>query len=354
VELMQACIDGRLPELRAEWHDGASCAVVLAARGYPGATASGEKIIGLDDLEEGVMAFHGGTRLLQATPRQGGWLRRTVQGTAPQQTGIVADGGRIVTLVATGSSVAEARARAYANVDRIKFDGMQYRHDLGAVDPTLEEVWSDFTSQDSPSARTGEAPTPPPTARNAESAQSTSAAAISETTDTHPRADPAAETTAAVKPMVAVLMGSESDRPIMDETAKALESLAIPSETHVMSAHRTPERVRAFARGAEARGIRVVIAGAGGAAHLPGVIAAQTTLPVIGVPIAGSSLMGLDSLLSIVQMPGGVPVATVAVGTGGARNAAYLAAAIIGIGDPEVRTRYKQFRKDQSGGELEL
>src|SRR5207244_11893192 len=115
-------------------------------------------------------------------------------------------------------------------------------------------------------------------------------------------------------------------RPIMDETGKALEALGIAHEVHIMSAHRTPERVRMFARGAEARGLRVIIAGAGGAAHLPGVIAAQTTLPVIGVPIAGSSMRGPDSLLSMVQMPGGVPVATVAVGTGGARNAAYLAA----------------------------
>ena len=109
------------------------------------------------------------------------------------------------------------------------------------------------------------------------------------------------------QPLVAVLMGSESDRPVMDETAAVLTILGIPSETLVLSAHRRPESVREFARGAEARGLRVIIAGAGGAAHLPGVIAAQTTLPVIGVPIMGASMMGLDSLLSIVQMPGGVP-----------------------------------------------
>jgi 5-(carboxyamino)imidazole ribonucleotide mutase len=152
--------------------------------------------------------------------------------------------------------------------------------------------------------------------------------------------------------LVAVIMGSESDRPVMDETAKALSSLGIAHEVHVMSAHRTPERVRQFARTAESRGLRVIIAGAGGAAHLPGVIAAQCTLPVIGVPILGSSMMGLDSLLSIVQMPGGVPVATVAVGNSGARNAAYLAAAMLGIADDGIRNRYKQFRQQQSGGEL--
>jgi len=153
-------------------------------------------------------------------------------------------------------------------------------------------------------------------------------------------------------PAVAILMGSESDRGVMDETTKVLDSLGIAHQVQVMSAHRTPERVREFARGAESSGIRVIIAGAGGAAHLPGVIAAQTTLPVIGVPILGSSMMGLDSLLSIVQMPGGVPVATVAVGPAGARNAGYLAAAILSLADDGVRARYRDFRVQQSGGEL--
>jgi 5-(carboxyamino)imidazole ribonucleotide mutase len=120
-----------------------------------------------------------------------------------------------------------------------------------------------------------------------------------------------------------------------------------------MSAHRTPEHVRRFARSAEARGVRVIIAGAGGAAHLPGVVASQTTLPVIGVPIPGSNLMGLDSLLSTVQMPAGVPVASVAVGTAGARNAAYLAAAMLGLADEEIRARYRRFRVEQSQGDLE-
>jgi len=153
-------------------------------------------------------------------------------------------------------------------------------------------------------------------------------------------------------PPVAILMGSESDRGVMNETTKVLDGLGVGHEVHVMSAHRTPERVREFARGAESRGTRVIIAGAGGAAHLPGVIAAQTTLPVIGVPILGSSMMGLDSLLSIVQMPGGVPVATVAVGPAGARNAGYLAAAILSLADEGVRARYREFRVQQSGGEL--
>jgi 5-(carboxyamino)imidazole ribonucleotide mutase len=138
----------------------------------------------------------------------------------------------------------------------------------------------------------------------------------------------------------------------MDETTKILNGLGIAHEVHVMSAHRTPERVREFSRTATQRGIEVIIAGAGGAAHLPGVIAAQTILPIIGVPIPGSSMMGLDSLLSIVQMPGGVPVATVATGNAGARNAAYLAAGILSLAHPDVRERYRKFRVDQSGGEL--
>jgi phosphoribosylamine---glycine ligase len=349
VELMQACIDGRVADTRVEWDEGASCGVVLAARGYPQAPVKGAKISGLEELDEGVLAFHGATRLLQPGP-QGGWLRQKLQGPAVQEAGIVVDGGRVLTVVATGKTLTEARDRAYANVEHIRFDGMQYRTDLGAIDPPLEQVWPSFPmAEESLAMRMSEST---PKTQASPIGSPASGAAASETTATQPEVNPVRSADWAAGAVVAVLMGSESDRPIMDETVRALDSLAVPSETHVMSAHRTPERVRRFAREAEARGIRVVIAGAGGAAHLPGVIAAQTTLPVIGVPIAGSSMMGLDSLLSIVQMPGGVPVATVAVGTGGARNAAYLAAAIIGLADPEVRARYKQFRKDQSGGEM--
>lgn len=130
IDLMQACIVGRLSELRVEWHEGASCGVVLAPRGYPTMQAKGERISGLDELEEGVMAFHGGTRLLQAEPQTAGWLRRSLQGPV-HETGIVAEGGRILTVVATGKNLAQARAKAYANVERIRFDGMQYRKDIG-------------------------------------------------------------------------------------------------------------------------------------------------------------------------------------------------------------------------------
>ncbi len=145
---------------------------------------------------------------------------------------------------------------------------------------------------------------------------------------------------------VAVIMGSQSDWPTMRDAADFLQSMQIPFEVHVFSAHRTPDRMADFARLAEDRGYSAIIAGAGGAAHLPGMTAAYTTVPVIGVPIATKNLGGLDSLLSIVQMPGGIPVATVAVGQ--ARNAAILAAEIVGVADSAVRARLKAFREQLS------
>src|SRR5689334_21165886 len=137
-------------------------------------------------------------------------------------------------------------------------------------------------------------------------------------------------------PQVSIVMGSDSDLEIMREAGKALESFGIEYEIDVTSAHRSPDRTAEFARQAAPRGIRVIIAGAGGAAHLAGVIAAHTTLPVIGVPIPSTSLNGMDSLLSTVQMPAGIPVATVAIGKPGATNAGILAAQIIGVGDAGI------------------
>src|SRR5512138_2425773 len=137
-------------------------------------------------------------------------------------------------------------------------------------------------------------------------------------------------------PLVGILMGSDSDLPTMQEAAKVLEEFGVAFEMHVASAHRTPDRVVRYARGVAARGVKVLIAGAGGAAHLAGVLAAHVTLPVIGVPMEGGTLGGLDALLSTVQMPGGVPVATVAIGRAGARNAALLAVQILALGMPEL------------------
>jgi len=145
------------------------------------------------------------------------------------------------------------------------------------------------------------------------------------------------------KPLVAIVMGSDSDLPVMQETAKILAEFKVPYEMTVSSAHRSPERTVEYARKAEGRGIEVIIAGAGGAAHLAGVIAGHTILPVIGVPME-SGLMGLDSLLSTVQMPGGVPVATVAVGKAGARNAGILAVQILSGRRPELKKSLRRYK----------
>jgi 5-(carboxyamino)imidazole ribonucleotide mutase len=147
-----------------------------------------------------------------------------------------------------------------------------------------------------------------------------------------------------MKALVGIIMGSSSDWETMQSAAEMLDKLAVPYEVRVVSAHRTPDLLFEYAAGARARGIEVLIAGAGGAAHLPGMTAAKTRLPVLGVPVQSKTLGGLDSLLSIVQMPPGVPVATVAVGEPGARNAAYLAAQIIGLSRPEVAEKYQQVR----------
>jgi 5-(carboxyamino)imidazole ribonucleotide mutase len=145
--------------------------------------------------------------------------------------------------------------------------------------------------------------------------------------------------------MIGVIMGSRSDWPTMQHTCEVLRELEIPYEAKVVSAHRTPDEMFRYAEEAQERGIEVIIAGAGGAAHLPGMVAAKTVIPVIGVPILSSALNGVDSLLSIVQMPGGVPVATVSIGKAGAVNAGLLAAEMIGIKYPEVQERLKARRE---------
>src|SRR6476469_5222184 len=152
------------------------------------------------------------------------------------------------------------------------------------------------------------------------------------------------------KPLVSIVMGSDSDLEIMRETGKALEGFGIAYEIDVTSAHRSPDRTAEYARRAAGRGIRVIIAGAGGAAHLAGVIAAHTTLPVIGVPIPATSLNGMDSLLSTVQMPAGIPVATVAIGKPGATNAGILAAQIIGVADAEIAQKLTAHKEKLAKG----
>ena len=152
--------------------------------------------------------------------------------------------------------------------------------------------------------------------------------------------------------VVGVIMGSRSDWETMAGTAETLATLGIPAETRVLSAHRTPDAAFEYAASAESRGLRVIIAAAGGAAHLAGVMAAKTVLPVLGVPIQSRALQGLDSLLSIVQMPGGIPVGTLAIGKAGAVNAALLAAAIIGVGDADVLDRLRAHRAERTAAVL--
>ncbi len=154
------------------------------------------------------------------------------------------------------------------------------------------------------------------------------------------------------KPLVAIIMGSKSDWETMSEAAKILASFDVPHREPVASAHRTPDVVSEFARGAEGRGVEVIIAAAGGAAHLPGVVAAHTCMPVLGVPVESKALNGLDSLLSIVQMPGGIPVGTLSIGAAGAKNAGLLAIAILANCRPELRARLHKFREEQAASVL--
>ncbi len=149
-------------------------------------------------------------------------------------------------------------------------------------------------------------------------------------------------------PLVGILMGSQSDWETMKNTADTLKKFGVPYEANVMSAHRTPDAVLDYSAQAEARGIKVMIAAAGGAAHLAGVVAAKTTLPVLGVPIQSKALQGLDSLLSMVQMPAGIPVATLAIGNAGATNAALFAVAILALNDKPLADRLKQYREEQA------
>ena len=151
-----------------------------------------------------------------------------------------------------------------------------------------------------------------------------------------------------IKPLVSVIMGSTSDWETMRHAAETLERFEVPFERLVVSAHRTPARLMSFAEEAEARGLEVIIAGAGGAAHLPGMVAAGTTVPVLGVPVQSRALSGLDSLLSIVQMPAGVPVGTLAIGAAGATNAALLAVAMLATTRPELREKLRAFRLEQT------
>jgi phosphoribosylamine--glycine ligase len=211
-------------------------------------------------------------------------------GTARKQADVVTDGGRVLGVTALGDTVEAAIATAYAAVGAIGWDGAYCRKDIGRK--ALKRL--------------------------------------------------------ALAPAVGIVMGSDSDLGIMEESAAMLKKFGIPFEMTVASAHRSPERAMRFASTARERGMKVIIAGAGHAAHLAGVMAAHTPLPVIGVPIDSSSLQGLDSLLSTVQMPPGIPVATMALGKSGARNAGIFAAQIVALADPAVAGRIDRFKKEMA------
>ena len=155
-------------------------------------------------------------------------------------------------------------------------------------------------------------------------------------------------------PRIGIIMGSQSDWPTLRHAAQVLEELDLAYETRIVSAHRTPERLRAYAQGARERGLQVIVAGAGGAAHLPGMVAANTALPVFGVPVESQALKGMDSLLSIVQMPGGIPVGTLAIGKAGAKNAGLLAAAVVALQDAKAAAALDAFRTRQTKGVAEV
>lgn len=148
--------------------------------------------------------------------------------------------------------------------------------------------------------------------------------------------------------LVGIIMGSKSDWPTMEQAAKVLDEFGVAYEAEVVSAHRTPDKMMRYAETAKERGLRIIIAGAGGAAHLPGMVAAKTSLPVLGVPVESRALKGLDSLLSIAQMPGGIPVASFAIGTAGAKNAGLFAVSILGLEDAALAKKYESFRSKQT------
>ncbi|MFH2099189.1 MAG: phosphoribosylamine--glycine ligase [Pseudomonadota bacterium] len=272
VEVMEAVIAGRLDQIKLSVDPRPAVCVVMAAKGYPGKYEKGLPIAGLSSTGrmKDVVVFHAGTK------------------TEGNRT--VTSGGRVLGVTALGDDLPAAIQQAYKAVDKISWDGVFCRRDIGAK------------ALDRPGSG----------------------------------------------PLVSIVMGSDSDLPVMREAANTLEKFRIPYEITVASAHRTPERAAKIAATARERGVKVIIAGAGAAAHLAGALAAQTTLPVIGVPIDATPLNGLDALLSTVQMPPGIPVATVAVGKMGAKNAGVLAAQILGVSDPDMAARLAEEKRNMA------
>jgi phosphoribosylamine--glycine ligase len=273
VPIMLAIIDGRLDQCRLELDQRATVCVVMASGGYPGKYGKGFPISGLDAARrmKDVVVFHAGT--------------------GTKDSKIVANGGRVLGVTALGDTVEKAIRRAYQAVEKIKWQKVHYRRDIG------QKALRRFQQ----------------------------------------------------KPAVGIVMGSDSDLNVMNGAVAMLKKFHVPYEMTVASAHRTPERAADWARKAPDKGIKVIIAGAGHAAHLAGAMAAQSILPVIGVPIDSSCLQGLDALLSTVQMPPGIPVATMAVGKSGAKNAGLLAVQILALADPALAARLNVHRQEMAG-----
>ena len=304
VDILEAIVDGRLDRVEPEWDDRSSLCLVLASGGYPGSYEKGHVIQGLDDAAalDDVVVFHAGT--------------------AEKDGRIVTSGGRVLGVTALGDTVAQAIERAYQAAGRISWTNMYYRGDIGRKALDREKGFilthdTGFTMRD---------PAAPPVVRG-ESALLRIG-----------------------NPVVGIVMGSDSDLDAMNGAAEMLEEFGLPYEMTVASAHRSPRRASEYAGSARERGLKVIIAGAGWAAHLAGVLAAETTLPVIGVPLDSSPLSGMDALLSTAQMPPGVPVATMALGKGGARNAAILAAQILALSNPDLAARLEAFKRELAKG----
>jgi phosphoribosylamine---glycine ligase len=272
-EILYLLAQGKLDQAEVKWSERPSVCVVLASGGYPEAYETGKPISGLENVAgmDDVVAFHAGTKLDGDT--------------------LVTAGGRVLGVTALGDTVGEAIDLAYEACDRISWEGMYLRRDIGHRALAREQAGG---------------------------------------------------------PLVGVVMGSPNDQSVMVKAGEALESLGVPYEARVLSAHRTPAEAAEFAATAAERGIKVLIAGAGWAAHLAGALAAQSDLPVIAVPIDSSPLNGMDALLASVQMPPGVPVATVAIGGGGAFNAGILACQILALGDPGLAARLVARRQEMA------
>ncbi len=290
VDIFEAVIDERLDSIEMKIDPRPTVCVVMSSGGYPGHYETGKIIKGLSaaSQETGVQIFHAGTAIKN---------ERTVTA-----------GGRVLGVTAVGKTLEKAIEQAYKAVNHIRWTGLHYRHDIGAKalrrpEKQLEEaVVSDaITTQDPVMAAT---------------------------------------------PLVGIVMGSDSDLSVMSAAVDFLKQMRIPYEITVASAHRTPERAARWAATAQKRGLKVIIAGAGMAAHLAGVIAAHTNLPVIGVPLDASPLHGMDALLSTVQMPPGVPVATMAIGKPGAKNAAVFSTRILALENKRIAARLQAFKQE--------